>query len=177
MPSSSRTARAHADRIRAWLASLPDLDREFARLDVNSDGQVSQRELLGTGLPAATVDSLMSRADADHSGRVSLAEFKQLGLVLREVAQLRAVVGPGAHFTAAPAVPPSPLDLLCELPLADVFAPVPSSSTWTPPVRWTMADICSNDNQRGGGLDFGRPVSKGLVRSVGRCFVTVHGVL
>ena len=34
MPRKSRTARAHADRIRAWLGSLPDLDREFARLDV-----------------------------------------------------------------------------------------------------------------------------------------------
>ena len=84
------------DRIKAWLQALPSLDDAFEALDANKDGALTREELLAAScsglceLDADTCRALMTVADADGDGRVSLSEFKQLGLVLRHVEGLRA---------------------------------------------------------------------------------------
>ena len=71
MPSRSESrlsslSRIHRERIAEWLGGLGDrLEEEFARLDVNGDGQITREELQrygGSGLPAATCEAAQPAA-------------------------------------------------------------------------------------------------------------------
>ena len=50
----------HRARIAEWLGGLGDrLEDEFARLDVNGDGQITREELLRSGLPRSTCEAAL----------------------------------------------------------------------------------------------------------------------
>ena len=87
--------------VRSWLSTHHDLELAFADLDVNGDGYVADWELTNGSRQSAfgtkdgyygdpTCEAIMAMADTDGDGKISLAEFLQLGAVLQEVAALRA---------------------------------------------------------------------------------------
>ena len=77
-----------------WLMTFPDPDAEFFLIDTNHDGYVTPQELQAAVAPygpmwSALPQSLFAMADTDRNGAISLAEFRQLAIVLRENAMLR----------------------------------------------------------------------------------------
>lgn len=93
---------AHAVKlVRELVTAIPAT--AFAELDVNCDGYLSRAELkeglqrvaLSTarwagGIGDTAIDQIMSVADADGDGQVSIREFEALAEVIREAEALKA---------------------------------------------------------------------------------------
>ena len=63
--SSRAPSGTHRERIAEWLSGLGDrLEDEFARLDVNGDGQITREELLRSGLPRSTCEAAAPCSDS-----------------------------------------------------------------------------------------------------------------
>ena len=99
---------AHRALVKRWLTTFCDLDAMFRKLDVNGDGFVDYFELQRAVAPYGPEwqplpEALMAMGDANHDGKISFREFKELGKLLRQnAADQVAYVGP----LAAPAKPP-----------------------------------------------------------------------
>jgi len=88
------SAAQQRDLVMRWLMTFPDPDAEFFLIDTNHDGYVTPQELQAAVAPygpmwSALPQSLFAMADTDRNGAISLAEFRQLAIVLRENAMLR----------------------------------------------------------------------------------------
>eukprot|EP01050_Picozoa_sp_SAG11_P024791 SAG11_NODE_5384_length_1576_cov_1.643873_2_plen_194_part_00 len=126
LPAAAIDSRVR-QRVKDWLGTrCEDVDAVFERLDLDGDGLVSREELQVLSdsgeVDASTVAGIIAMADTDGDGFVSLAEFKELGRALQDVAALREELGLTSANTA---VEPE----LC-FPVVGISNIMPGGFTW-----------------------------------------------
>ena len=124
----------HRSHVRSWLENCGDLYATFTRLYTNGDGNPTVHvgelgALANNGeVEKSTTVAIMTMANTDQDGKISLAEFLELGRVLQEVAELKVAVLGGVSASVSYASIETPVKLFqyCTSSLYRRRAPVRS---------------------------------------------------